>query len=366
MFRNIIMVLLVLMSAVSCTKKDEKADIGFLGTLSGRYSDVGQDTLKGVLLAVEKSDSPEKINLIVKDDAGSPNGGLKAMSEFETENVHYIIGPNISNVATAVLPYLDGKYMFMLSPSVSTSEIAGKDDHFMRTMPHNSGKQAENIAIYLRNKLNISEIVVIYDSRNSAYANDIVSKLSDSFTSRGGKLRDIRQFNPESGISMNSLIEKDKNNPPQMYYVVASAMDSSLIVWQIKKAGYKSKILIRAWAASNEFFRFGGEAAEGVYLFDYHIDKTTKEYKEFHSDYTEKYKKEPSLFSLHGYECGVLMVQSLPHLQSGVSFYDALTSHVSSMTIFHDFSFDENGDSYMPLNFFVIEKGAMKRVGVAE
>jgi len=40
-----------------------------------------------------------------------------------------------------------------------------------------------------------------------------------------------------------------------------------------KKSKLQFKNVIRAWAAGNEFMRFGGEAVEGVYLFDYYVDK---------------------------------------------------------------------------------------------
>ncbi|MGE4318458.1 MAG: ABC transporter substrate-binding protein [Deferribacterales bacterium] len=363
---RILIALTIALTLFGCDTQEKKTNIGFLGTLSGRYSDLGQDTLKGAMLALEESGMEDSVNLMVKDDKGIPSEGLSAMNSFESADIRYIIGPSISNVATAVTPYLDGRYMFMLSPTVSTSELAGKDDHFMRTMPHNSRRQAENISRYLINKMNIKDMVIIYDSRNSSYAGDLVKNATETFISRGGHVRDIRAFNPESGESMNTLIMKDKNNPPQMYYILASAMDTALIIWQVRKAEFKSKILIRAWALSNEFFRFAGEAGDDVYLFDYYIDKTTKAYTRFRSAYMKKYRQEPSWFSMYGHESMVMMIHALPDLEKGASFYDAVSAAARRLQLIPEFSFDEYGDSYMPLNLFITKSGKTERIGLAE
>ena len=363
---RILLILTLCLSISGCMKQEDKTKIGFLGTMSGRYSDIGQDTLKGAMLAYDVFPDKKSTELIVKDDTGTASGGLTAMNYFESADVRYIIGPDISTVATAVTPYLDGRYMFLLSPTVSTTELAGKDDHFMRTMPHNSRRQAENISKYLINKLHIKDMVIIYDSRNSSYSTDIAKNVSEAFVNRGGRVRDIRNFNPESGESMYKLIEQDKNNPPQLYYLLSSAMDSALICWQIKKAGYGSKVLVRAWAATEEFFRFGGEAVDGTYMFDYYIDTATPAYKSFQAAYVKKYKKDPSIFSIYGHECMYMLLNALPDLNKGASFYDAVSASAKKLTLLTDFSFDEYGDSYIPLNFFEAKNNRFERKGPAE
>lgn len=365
MIRHILAVFIFLL-LLGCQPDGQKTDIGFMGTLSGRYADVGQDSLKGAMLAIDDSGSASSVNLVIKDDMGSPEEGMRLIQDFDAKKISYIIGPNLSIVASNVVPYLKDKYMFMLSPSVSTSELAGKDDHFIRTMPHNTKRQAENISKYLTEKLGIKDMVIVYDSRNSTYANDIVKLVTDSFMGRGGVIRDLRPFNPDSGESMSKLIEKDKDNPPQLYYIIASSVDSSMILWQIKKAGYKSKILIRGWALSNDLFRYGGAAAEGVYLFDYYLDKTSKAYTQFAKEYEQKYKKEPSWMSVQGYESTKMLISALPSLNKGVGFYDAVSAQSKNAKLLTGFSFDEYGDAYLPLNFFVIKNGKAVRQGEAE
>lgn len=227
--------LLLSLVFLGCEMKTDKIDIGYMGTLSGRYSDLGQATLQGVMLAVEHAKQGSRVNLIVKDDHGKADVSIKALNELDTAGVKYVIGPNLSSVATSVVPMLEAHDMFMLSPTVSTSALAGLRDNFMRTMPHNNYRQAEIIAKYLIGKLNVNSVVVMYDSRNASYSNDIVRKFTEAYMRAGGELRAVRSFNPDSGASLGSLLDDDISNPPDMYYVIGSAMDTSLLIWQIKK-----------------------------------------------------------------------------------------------------------------------------------
>jgi len=366
LLRLTFIILISLLTIVGCDKKAEKIDIGFMGTISGRYSDLGQSTLQGVMLSIDNYSESEKINLIVKDDFGRPADGARILSEFAQENVKYVIGPCISSVATAVVPMLESHNIHMISPTVSTSSLAGKRDNFFRTIPYNSYKQSEVISKYLLNKLNTKEVVVLYDSRNASYSNDIVKKFTESFMDAGGDVRDVRSFNPDSGESLGLLIEADLGNPPDLYYIIGSAMDTSLIIWQIKKAGMKSKVLIRKWAASNDFYRLGGEAVEGVMLFDYYIDKSSADYRKFQEAFKKKFLKDPTWMSAYGYEAGRILLGALDSNRADQNFLVALSKAAESNKLLVGLKFDEFGDAYLPLHYFVIQNGETVYKGIAE
>lgn len=351
------LVVLCVLLLTGCGKKHEQINVGFMGTLSGRYSDLGQATLQGVMLAAESSPLAQDINLVVKDDFGSPSEVPKILNDFKNSNVKYIIGPNLSSVATAAVPLLEGHDMTMLSPTVSTSELAGKKDKFFRTMPHNNYRQAEVISRYLLDKLNIRRVVVLYDARNTSYSDDIVKKFSEAYMRGGGEVMDVRSFDPDAGDSFSSLIGKDRDDQPDMYYIIGSAMDTSLLIWQVRKAGFDSKILIRKWAASNEFFRLGGDAVEGVMLFDYYIDKEQPEYKLFESEYKKRFQKDPSWMSVYGYETARMFLEALPAVRQGGDLLTAVNNAAKHNRLLLNLHLDENGDAQLPLHYFVIKKG---------
>lgn len=365
MLRTIIITLL-LVALIGCEKKQEKIDIGYIGTLSGRYSDLGQGTLQGVVLAVEQSDIAERINLIVKDDFGRPAEGARISADLAEDGVRYVIGPNLSSVATASVSTVNSKGIYMLSPTTSTSALAGKRDNFVRTMPHNSYKQAEVISRYLINDLGYKDIVVLYDSRNSSYSSDIVKKFSEAYMSNGGEIKDVRSFDPDTDESLSSLLADDVDDPPSLYYIIGSAMDSSLLIWQIRKKGFKSKILIRKWAASNDFFRLGGDAVDGVMVFDYYINKKTPEYLNFYKNYKARFQKEPSWMSVYGYEAARMLIESMDDIHSGAGFTESLADETKDNKLLLDLELDKYGDAYLPLHYFIIENGETVYKGIAE
>ncbi|WP_303850132.1 ABC transporter substrate-binding protein [Seleniivibrio woodruffii] len=349
-----------------CSTDSGKTTVGFINTLTGRYSDMGQDSMKGVLLALSDSGLEDKISLDIQDDTGTPQGGASALSRLSDKGVKYIIGPGLSNVAKSTVPLLKSRGMYMFSPTVSTSELAGINDNFVRIIPYNSKDQAMRITGYIVRELGVKETVIIYDTRNSSYSTDIVRNITASFMMRGCSVRDIRAFNPESGESMQKLIEEDKANPPDMYYIVGSPLDTALIIWQIRKAGYASKIAIRAWAAGNEFMKFGGDAVNGVYLFDFYIDKYSESYKEFSKKYKAMFNEEPSWMSVHGYESGYILFNALGSIKSGTPFCEAVRESAKTITLLKGLTLDNYCDASLPLSAFIIRNGKVERIGSAE
>jgi len=363
--KKYLLFLVTLLLFFGCDSKREDVSVGFIGTLSGKYSDLGQATLQGVMLAVEEFDVDNRIKLVVKDDFGVAKEGLRIVDELAESKIKHVIGPSLSSVATAVVDSIKDKDITMVSPSASTSSLAGKDDGFMRTMPHNSHRQAKVISRYLINKLKLDETVLLYDAKNASYSNGIVKTFAEAYMQNGGKIIDIRPFNSDSTDGFGKIISQDKGKMPKLYYVVGSAIDSSLIIWQIKKAGFPSKILIRSWAASNEFYRLGGEAVEGVYLFDYYIDKSLPGYIAFRNKYQSRYKKEPAWMSVHGYECARMVIQAI-YDEPKNDFRKGLFEAAADNVILKGFRFDKFGDASLPLHFFNVVGGETVHKEIAE
>ncbi|TCK61880.1 ABC transporter substrate-binding protein [Seleniivibrio woodruffii] len=364
--KYVFLLIFVLISAAGCSRGNEKIDVGFIGTLSGRYSDIGQDALKGIMLAMSDLNMENDINLIIHDDMGVPADGVSALSRLSEKKVKYVLGPSISAVAEGIVPLLNKSKLYMFSPTVSTTDLAGKDDRFFRLLPHNNIKQTDGISEYLVKKLSIKDMVIIYDARNSAYSTDIVKNMTASFTRAGGTVRDIRALNPESGESMQALISPDRDNPPQMYYLITSSLDSALLIWQIKKAGYPSKLSVRAWAASNEFFRLGGQAIEGAYIFDYYIDSGSPAYKDFRKRYIERFTTEPTWMSVHGYDSGMIFFSGFKSIEKGTTFKEAIIRNTDKVRILKGAEIDEYGDAHLPLHAYIIRSGRIVRLGTSQ
>ena len=81
----------------ACTRS-EPIRLGFLGSLTGRSSDLAEAARNGAMLAIEQRNLAggvhgRTIELTVRDDAENPDVAAKAAAELSASGVKAIIGP---------------------------------------------------------------------------------------------------------------------------------------------------------------------------------------------------------------------------------------------------------------------------------
>ncbi len=94
---------LAFLGSCSCDL-DKAIKIGFVGSITGKNSDLGVAERDAVQLAVENVNSSGGINgrmlsLIVRDDAFTPERAAEAVESLAREKVAAIIGPTGSSMA---------------------------------------------------------------------------------------------------------------------------------------------------------------------------------------------------------------------------------------------------------------------------
>ncbi|WP_321470362.1 ABC transporter substrate-binding protein [Halarcobacter sp.] len=70
-FFIIVIIITLIFALIYFIKKDKTIEIGFVGGLSGKYSNLGHTTLNGLILAFEDIDytiNGKKIRIDIKDD----------------------------------------------------------------------------------------------------------------------------------------------------------------------------------------------------------------------------------------------------------------------------------------------------------
>ena len=104
--------LCLLFAGLTACSPKPPIEIGFLGGLSGKFSDLGTATRNGALLAVELVNlsggvDGRKLHLLELDDKQSVESALQAMEEFQKQGVVAVVGPSTSSIAVAVTPVAD-------------------------------------------------------------------------------------------------------------------------------------------------------------------------------------------------------------------------------------------------------------------
>lgn len=338
---------MVLPSLQSCSSSQEPLQLGFIGTLSGKHSDLGSDVLEGVRLAIEEANQKggikgRQIELVIKDDAGSGEQAILIAEELLDAGIRNIIGPNLSSVAMQLVPWCNNHGILLISPTVSTSKLAGLDDAMLRIMPHKGYHQAKYMAQFTRDKMGLTKGVILYDQTNKAYARDVVDHAEKALADQGVAVIS-HPFLPEKNFDYAAMIKKTVSPDTEFVYLVSSALDTAMFCWQLKKQQLTPTIFIRGWALTDELYRIGNEAVEGAILMSSGLPLVDSPIlKEFQKKMQDRSSRKSEKFMVYGYEATLVVLKGL----NGKS--DDLKQNILSIKTFKGlqdtFTIDRFGD----------------------
>ncbi|MFP4486702.1 MAG: ABC transporter substrate-binding protein, partial [Campylobacterales bacterium] len=175
--------------------EEEHYKIGFVAGLTGKYSNMGVEKRNGFVLAIEEINQSggidgKKIVYEIRDDENSPVKIKNIINDFSKNGYNIVVGPSTSYLAKEALATINShKDMVVISPTVSSIELSGLDDNFIRldnTYYKNSMKLLVN-HIYSKNS-DTNTTLLIYDTTNPTYATKWADEFKQEFEKRGGTI----------------------------------------------------------------------------------------------------------------------------------------------------------------------------------
>lgn len=345
---------------VGCTEP-EPLRVGFLAGLSGRAAEIGIAGRNGAQLAIETANrnggiDGRRIMLVVKDDAHSPEQAAKAMREFSQAGVNVVVGPMTSAIALAALPVAEELGMLLVSPTVTTHLLSGKDDRFVRVVSA-TDRYARRNAEYLLAKTPIRRVAVLQDSNNLAYTASWLEIFRRHFEPRGasGKQAAKPDGKPKSGVNatpeivevldfasgdtgrLRDIVGSALASQPDALLLLAGAVDAALLAQHARSLSPQTPLITSEWAATERFLELAGPAAEGSVGVQF-IDRnsTAPGWLAFRETFVKRYAMEPGFAGLAGHDAmqlairgfalspddprkGMLGVKNLPGLQGSIA-----------------------------------------------
>jgi branched-chain amino acid transport system substrate-binding protein len=352
---------------VGCTAK-EPIPVGFVAQLTGVQAELGVQERNGVQLAVEEFNAAggiagRQIQLIVKDDLGTPEGAQKVDRELIDAGVVAIIGHATSGQTLAGMTVTNPAHVVMLSPTTSTPKLSGLDDYFFRIV-QTMAAQAYQSAQYLYKIRNIHRIAAIYDTDNAAYSTAYLQAFTDNFQALGGKVVAVMNFSSKSQPDFAPLVEQLRASSPDELLIVAADIDTALIAQRTRLMGWAIPLYASSWAQTETLINNGGQAVEGLEIeLISAVSGQTPEYLDFKKQYQTRFGVTSSFGAILSYEAaGVLAValektggkaDGLPKALAGIKDFKGLSD---------TFSLDKYGDAVRPIHLGVIRD--RKYVGV--
>jgi len=311
-----VVVAAVLTGALAGCGEKPPIRVGFVAELAGKQSDLGVHERNGAQLAVDDINARggvagRKIELVVRDDLGTPKGAQAADRELIDAGVVAIIGHATSSQTVAGLPVTAEAGVVLLSPSATTPDLSGLDDLFFRVVPTHLA-QAQILARHVYNGRGVTRVAVIFDADNAAYSRSYGEAFTASFQGLGGQVTDQVAYSSAENPDFALLVAQVQANSPDGLLIIASALDTALIAQRTQLLEWRPLLFAAAWAQSEVLIQNGGRAVEGLetaIAFDVHSQAAA--YLDFQARYEERFGRAPTFASGEAYEAVMVLAAAL-------------------------------------------------------
>jgi branched-chain amino acid transport system substrate-binding protein len=347
---------------VNCTGK-EPIHVGFVAQLTGVQAELGVQERNGAQLAVAEINAAggvagRSIELIIKDDLGTPEGAQTADRELIKAGVVAIIGHATSAQTIAGLAVSNPAHVVMLSPTTSTSELSGQDDYFFR-IAETVVARAHQLSRRVYQGRHINRIAVIYDTDNTAYAKAYLEAFADKFQSLGGTLVSKTDFSSKAKPNFTPLLTQLRASNPNGLLIIAADIDTALIAQRTRLMGWPIPLFTTSWAQTETLIHNGGRAVEGLELeVNSTLTSQTPDYLDFVARYQNKFGRVPSFGGILGYEAAKVLAIALQKTGGKAEgLVQALIGIKNFKGLSEIYAFDKYGDVVRPDRLGVIRNG---------
>ncbi len=251
--KTLLMALAVLLAAgalvfILTKKSGEQTDtirIGFIGPLTGNFSQIGTSARAAVELAITEINrdggaAGKRVEVIYEDgkcDAGAATSAAQKL--INTDKVTAIIGGLCSTETAAIGPLAMQKKIITVSYCSSAPSLSGLGAYFFRSYPSDvSG--ARFAAEYAYNTLKARKIAAIYSI--NYWGTNVRGVFDTRFKELGGKILGIENIDEEPN-DHQKLLTRIKGLNADYLYIDAPADTSTALLKQAKGVGIKTKIL---------------------------------------------------------------------------------------------------------------------------
>ena len=350
----------------------EPIRVGFAGELTGRNADLGIHGRNGVQLAVETLNQAGGINgrpidLLVRDDQGTPSGAQTADRELIEAGVVAIIGHMTSGQSIAALPVIEEAGVVLISPTTSTPELTGLDDHFFRLNPDNS-LTASTLARQVHRQHGPISLAVIYDVDNAAYTGSFLAAFAKTYRALGGQVAGEVSFSSSEDPDFAPLLAQLWTANPEGLLSIASAADTALIAQQTRLSGRQIPLFTCGWAQTEALLQNGGQAVEGIKIvMNHRLNSQSPASLDFQDRYLARFGRSPTFAAVQAFETMLVLAAALEKTKGRADgLAPALLETRNFAGLDRTLSLDEYGD-VVPTQFLIgVQDGQFVTMNVLE
>jgi branched-chain amino acid transport system substrate-binding protein len=358
--RRILASLLVLLVVAGCGQR-EPLRIGFLGGLSGSVADLGEPGRNGAQIAVEEFNRAGGVNgrpveLIVRDDAQSPERAIAATNELIANRVEGIVGPMTSAMAEVVLPLAQQAGIVLISPTVTARKFFTQDDNLFLILSSTREEAWLSAEFHFREN-GVRRVAAIHDLKNLAYTESWLREFTVAFQKFGGEVIPVAyESSPDANFA--SIVQTALSKQPDAVLMVASAVDAARFAQKIRERNRQILLFASQWAATERLVELGGQAVEGMVLHNYFDrDSQAPGLARLRELYIERFQREPGFSGVAAYDATRILLTALARRQNGEPLREALLTRGPFPGAEAEITFDRFGDNRRVPHVAVVRDG---------
>lgn len=341
--------------------------IGFIGGLSGKFSDLGTATRNGALLAVEIANDAggvggRKLMLVEQDDQQSSEKALLSIEELKKQGVVAVVGPSTSSVAVAITPMATSNHLLLIAPTATTNKLSGKDDYFLRSIG-DAAFYGRSAAQFHYSRQGVRSVALILDMANADYTESWGEPYAAEFARLGGKVLRLERFKSTDNPDHAAIARKLLDGKPEMVLTVASSVDSALIAQRVKTLNPAVRLAGAGWASTERLIELGGSAVEGM-LFEQYFDRfdAAPKFQGFLQAYRDRFKAEAGFGAVLAYDAANMIIAGLQKTDEPVALKAAILAMGKFDGVQNPVHLDAYGDVTRAVHFGVVKQGGFAKI----
>ncbi|HTY78946.1 MAG TPA: ABC transporter substrate-binding protein [Candidatus Bathyarchaeia archaeon] len=277
--------------------------IGFLAPLSGAIAQAGKDMWSGCELYWEENGwqmAGRKLEVILEDNEGVPATTLaKARKLVESDRVNMLAGVILSNVAYALVPYVEAQGIPTIYPINSADDLTQrKRPKWLIRTGFSAGGNMHPFGEYAAKTLGYKKVAVV--SLDYAFGWEIVGGFQQTFEDNGGQV--IQKLwvplNVQDYAPYLTQIRKDAD----AVFVLALGRWTVLFAKQWAASGLKVPLIAGGtYSDEHVLSELGDESIGVVSAHHYSAALDTPANRRFRAAFEKKYHRLPSFYSENCY-----------------------------------------------------------------
>lgn len=302
-----------------CEGKSGEITIGYVGTLSGPASFLGEAPLNGAELAVKELNDAGGVegftfSIVSQDDELDPAKGVAAAQRLVSQDqVDVVVGAAHSGVSQAMTEVTEQAGVPQISPLSALNSLTDPVKPYFFRFWNKDAVIADTLAEFSIE--NFDSVGLLYET--TAFGQGGKDALTAAFEERGEPLVAAEAFDL-TAQDLTPQLSKLRSAGADAIIVQSQGPQAALTARNLEQLGYDARIVGHPGLAQQGFPALAQGAAEGAIVID-GLDREKEATQEFIEAYEAEYGEEPfSFYPATGYDIVHLIGEALTNVDCDV------------------------------------------------